>query len=149
MDLKVKLLSEDAVLPTRGTDQSAGLDLYATEDFTVPATQTIGMAAQIGRYIVDTKIAVAIPKGMVGTVKPRSGLGIVRGVDAFEGTIDSDYRGPIKVLLYNTNPFPVDIKKGDRIAQLVVTKVEMLKPVSVASLDTTARGEGGLGHTGR
>lgn len=146
MDVKFKLLDKDnAKLPTRGTEDSAGLDIYSPVDFTVPPTSVF---YGVGRYQVPTGLAVALPKSHQGTTKPRSGHGFNRGIDVFEGTIDADYRGEIKILMYNFTATPVEFKKGDKIAQLVITKVEMLNPVDADDLDTTKRGKGGFGHTG-
>ena len=147
-ELKVKLMFKDAVLPTRGTERSVGLDLYSPIDFTIPPCTAYGRAVELGRYTVDTGVAIGLKPEQVAFVKPRSGLGFNRKVDVFEGTIDEDYRGSIKVLLYNTSHQPIDIKKGDRIAQLIIQKFEKEEPVKVKSLDDTARGTGGLGSTG-
>jgi dUTP pyrophosphatase len=147
--LKVKL-AEGAIMPTRATKQSAGLDLYAMEDFMVPPTHAIGQInARVGRYRTDTGVSIALDPGYVAYIKGRSGLAWNVELDAFNGTIDSDYRGTLKVILYNFSSSYYKVKKGDRIAQLVIQKVELPEPTEVPYLDDTERGEGGLGHTGK
>ncbi len=146
--LKVKL-AEGAIMPTRATKQSAGLDLYAMEDFVIPPSQTIGYTVRIGRYRTDTGVSIALDPGHVAYIKGRSGLAWNAELDAFNGTIDADYRGTLKVILYNYTNAGYYVRKGDRIAQLVIQKVELPEPVEVPYLDDTERGEGGLGHTGK
>ena len=137
-------LRSSARLPTRATDVAAGLDLYA--DLDAP----LGIAP--GAVVtVSTGIAIALPAGHEGQVRPRSGLAARHGVTVLNapGTVDEDYRGEVKVILVNHGERRVTIAPGDRIAQLVVAKVERLRVVEVDSLDATARGKGGLGSTGR
>ena len=137
--MKVKRLTEDATIPTRGTPGSAGLDLYASEDAEVWS----------GKWeLVDTGISVAIPEGYVGMIRPRSGLAVKHGIDTKAGVVDSDYRGSVKVVLMNYGSNDYYIKKGDRIAQLVVHQVDMSDPVEVEDLDETDR-KGGFGSSGR
>lgn len=147
-ELRVKLLLKGAVLPTRGTERSAGLDLYSPIDFEIPPCIAYGRAVELGRYSVDTGVAIGLEPDQAAFVKPRSGLGFKRKVDVFEGTIDEDYIGSINVLLYNTSHQPIPIKAGERIAQLIIQKVEMVTPVRVKDLTATARGTEGLGSTG-
>lgn len=137
--LKVKRLTETAAIPTRGSEQAAGLDLYADASFVVKA----GTHA-----IIPTGIAVAIPDGCCGQVWPRSGVSVRYGVDVLAGVIDSDYTGEIKVVL-QAGAHDFEINQGDRIAQLLIVPVSMLQCVEVDRLDETARGACGFGSTGR
>ena len=133
-DLQVKRLTSSAILPTRGSDGAAGLDLYADG------------AADGYMVSVSTGIAVAIPHGYVGLVWPRSGLAAKRGVQILAGVIDSDYRGEVRVML--TSTAPIKINPGDRIAQLLIQPVGMCGVKEVSELPGTARGVDGFGSTG-
>ena len=138
--LKVKLLNENATIPTRGSEHAAGYDLYASEDFAIEE----GVITT-----VKTDIALAIPSGFVGLVKPRSGLSFKHGIDTMAGVIDSDYRGEVKVLLTShDNCEYIEFQKGDRIAQLVIVPCLTPAIVAVDDLDETNRGDGGFGSTG-
>lgn len=149
-ELKVTLLHPNAKLPTRATDLAAGLDLYALEDFVLPAAHTVGKAVHVGRYRARTGIAVHLAPGYEGQVRPRSGLGFNDGITVFLGTIDADYQGEINVLLFNTTIKERQFFSGDRIAQLVISPVAMPVPVLADKpAAPTKRGTGGLGHTGR
>ena len=136
-DLQVKRLTSSAILPTRGSDGAAGLDLYAD-----------GAADAHPGYVVavSTGIAVAIPHGYVGLAWPRSGLAWNRGVQVLGGVIDSDYRGEVRVLL--TAQAPMQINRGDRIAQLLIQPVGMCGVKEVSELPGTTRGVDGFGSTG-
>ena len=129
-------------LPSYATAGSAGLDLRAD----APVTLAPGE-----RALVPTGLALAIPEGFEGQVRPRSGLAIRDGVTCLNspGTIDSDFRGEICVVLANLGQKPVKLARGDRIAQLVIASVERAELLEAASLPSTGRGEGGFGHTGR
>ena len=143
MELRVTRLSDEARLPQRAHDGDAGLDLHAAE------------AARLGpgeRASVGTGIAIEIPDGHAGLVLPRSGLAMRHGIALVNapGLIDSGYRGELRVLLLNTDRSDAfEIEPGDRIAQLVVTRVAGAEPVEVAELAVSARGEGGFGSSGR
>jgi dUTP pyrophosphatase len=130
-------------LPVRATDGAAGLDLIAALDERVTL-------APLARALVPTGLAMAIPHGFEGQVRPRSGLAWKHGVTVVNspGTIDSDYRGEIKVQLINLGHEPVSIERGDRIAQLIVAPVTFVRLEPVAALNETVRGEGGFGSTG-
>ncbi len=117
----------------------AGADLRSSQDITIPAR---------GRLVVPTGVKIALPSGHVGLVWPRSGLAVKQGLDCGAGVIDSQYRGEIKVLLFNHSDSDYQIKKGDRIAQLLIQKVETVEFVQVDDLDATSRGEKGFGSTG-
>lgn len=103
------------------------------------------------RALVPTGLRIAIPPGYEGQVRPRSGLALHHGIllPNAPGTIDSDYRGELQVIVWNAGPQPFVIRRGDRIAQLVVAPVVRVVCDEVSELDATARGEGGFGHTGR
>lgn len=149
---KLKIVLEDgAYTPTRGTDLAAGLDLYSPIDFEIPPAHITraGTAVQLGRYQVDTKVQVQIDKNFEGTVRGRSGLAFNSNIISHPGTIDADFRGSLKVLLLNTGAQSVRIKRGDRIAQLVISPVAMPVVEVVDSLTETERGDGGLGSTGK
>jgi dUTP pyrophosphatase len=130
-------------LPAYQTDGAVGLDLCAA--IAEPVTIAPG-----GRALVGTGIAMAIPRGFEGQVRPRSGLALRHGVTVLNapGTIDPDYRGEVKVVLANFGDAPFDVAPGDRIAQLVVAPVARASLVLVETLDETARGAGGYGSTG-
>jgi dUTP pyrophosphatase len=130
-------------LPAYATAGAAGLDLQAA----IAAPLTV---APFARLLVPTGITMAIPAGYEAQVRPRSGLALKQGLTVANspGTIDSDYRGEVCVILLNTSDQPVLIERGMRIAQLVLAKVEQLQWQAVASLDQTARGAGGFGSTG-
>jgi len=130
-------------IPHYQTEHSAGVDLYAA----VESDTVIDAGAW---KLVPTGIAVAIPEGYEGQVRPRSGLALKHGMGMLNapGTIDADYRGEIGVILFNFNDQPFTIHRGDRIAQLVFVKVEKARFVEVEALSETARGSGGFGHTG-
>ncbi len=136
--------AEDLPLPRAATPGAAGLDLPA-------AVEAELVLAPGARALVPTGFALAIPEGYEGQVRPRSGLALRHGITLpnAPGTIDSDYRGELKVILLNTGAEPVTIRRGDRIAQLVVAPVARVAPIEVEALDTTARAGGGFGHTGR
>lgn len=135
----VKLLSEDATVPTYGSEQAAGMDLYAAEEVTIePGTHAL----------IKTNIAVMLPNFYYGRIAPRSGLAYKKGIDVFAGVIDSDYRGDIGVILYNAGSEAFEVAKGDRIAQMIVTPYKPVKLQPVKELPDTDRGEGGFGSTG-
>ena len=151
MDLKIKKLSPDAVIPAAATDGAAGLDLCACLGSPVRLYSILGNNGHADmRETIPTGIAVEIPDGYVGFVFARSGLAIRDGVALSNGVgvIDSDYRGEIKVGLLNQSNKIREIAPGDRIAQLVVVPVCRVTPVIVDELSDTARGAGGFGSTG-
>lgn len=147
LEIPVMRLDPDLPLPSYARVGDAGLDLSASHDAL--------LAAGGGRALIATGFAVAIPEGHAGFIQPRSGLALRHGVTCLNtpGLIDSGYRGELKVLLVNTDP-EVDfaVRRGERIAQLVVQRVEhaVLEIVEdFEHLGSSARGEGGFGHTGR
>ncbi len=141
--VRVPLLRVDATLPLPAYARldDAGLDLYAAE----PVTLAPG-----ARALVPTGIALAIPPGFAGFVLPRSGLALRHGVTLLNtpGLVDAGYRGEVKVLLVNHGDAPVSLSRGDRVAQLVVQRVERVALAPVAELPESARGAGGFGSTG-
>jgi dUTP pyrophosphatase len=146
LEVPVMRLDPDLELPSYARVGDAGLDLVARENVVLfPAG---------GRALVATGLAIAIPEGHAGFIQPRSGLALKHGVTCLNtpGLIDSGYRGELKVLLINTDPAePFEIKRGERIAQLVVQRVEhvVLQPVDdFDHLGESERGDGGFGHTG-
>jgi dUTP pyrophosphatase len=143
IDIAVKRLphGEGLPLPVYATAGAAGMDVVSAEDVTVPS---------MGRHAVATGLALAIPKGFEVQVRPRSGLALKHGISLpnTPGTIDSDYRGELKVILINFGAEPFEIRRGDRIAQLVVAPVQIGRMIEVIELDETIRGAGGFGSTG-
>lgn len=140
--VKIKRLDPDLPLPRRAHRGDAGADLYAAESVTIEPGE---------RALVGTGIAIALPLGTVGLIHPRSGLAAKQGLSIVNtpGTVDADYRGEIKVCLINLDPrTPISISRGDRIAQLVIQRVELMDFDEVDSLDDTVRGSGGYGSTG-
>jgi len=141
--VRVPVLRVDAALPlpAYARPDDAGLDLYAAE----PVTLAPG-----ARALVPTGIALAIPPGFAGFVLPRSGLALRHGVTLLNtpGLVDAGYRGEVKVLLVNHGDAPVSLSRGDRVAQLVVQRVERIALAPVAELPESARGAGGFGSTG-
>ena len=144
LDLPVLRLDPDLPLPAYARSGDAGVDLVAREDVT--------LAPAGGRALVPTGIAIALPDGYAGFVQPRSGLAFKHGVTCLNspGLIDSGYRGELKVCLINHDPIePFDVKRGERIAQLVIQAVEQVDFVEVEVLDESERGDKGFGSSGR
>jgi dUTP pyrophosphatase len=136
--------AEGLPIPHYQTEHSAGVDLYAAVDREV--------VLEAGKWqLVPTGIAIAIPEGCEGQVRPRSGLALKHGIGMLNapGTIDADYRGEVGIILFNFSDKPFGIQRGDRIAQMVIAKIEKAKFVEIETLSQTARGAGGFGHTGK
>ena len=135
----------DLPLPAYETAQAAGMDLRAA----VPEDEPLILRPG-SRFAVPTGLAFALPAGFEGQVRPRSGLAFKSGVTCLNtpGTVDADYRGEVKVILINHGEEDFTIRRGDRIAQLVIAPVVQARWAEVASLDETARGAGGFGSTG-
>ena len=143
--MKIKVINKSGnALPRYATLQSAGLDLQANIEEPI----TIG---SLERVMVPTGLFIALPEGYEAQIRPRSGLAAKHGITVLNspGTIDADYRGEIKVVLVNLSKEAFTINNGERIAQMVVAKYEQAEWKQVETLDTTERGEGGFGHTGR
>lgn len=140
LQINVKKLSENATIPTQGTSFAAGYDLYAAEDAVVVCGT---------RKLIKTNISMEITPGYYGRIAPRSGLAYKNGIDVLAGVIDSDYRGDIGVILYNTDKnIDFTVKKGDRIAQIIFEACYTVTLNNVDNLDNTLRQAGGFGSTG-
>ena len=138
--LRVKRLSENAVLPVRGSGLAAGYDLASAEDVVVPAR---------GKAIAKTDLAMAIPLGHYGRIAPRSGFSWKKHTDIGAGVIDADYRGNVGVVIFNHSDEDISVSQGDRVAQLIIEQISTPVVEDVeGELDDTDRGEGGFGSTG-
>ena len=137
--LRFKQLDPRAVLPKRGSALAAGLDVCSIEDVEIGPKQ---------RVAARTGLAVAIPPGFYGRIAPRSGLAAKKGLDVLSGVIDSDYRGEVLCLLYNTGDETINLPAGSKICQLIIEQIIMPEAVWANDLDETARGAGGFGSTG-
>lgn len=137
--MSVTLLSNSAILPKRGFELAAGLDLYS------PVS---GIIEPFQRLLIPLDISIELPKGTFGHILPRSGLALKNGIHVGAGVIDEDYRGNVGVLLFNLGNTPFVFKQGDRIAQLVIKLYENINLVQKEKLDDSLRGNGGFGSTG-
>jgi dUTP pyrophosphatase len=143
--ITLKIINKSAnPLPSYATEGSAGMDLRAN------LAEAITLRS-LERTLVPTGLSIELPEGYEAQVRPRSGLAIKQGLTCLNtpGTIDSDYRGEIKVILINLSNEPQTIQHGDRIAQMVISKVTKADLTEVQFLNDTVRGEGGFGHTGK
>tara|TARA_Y100000004_G_scaffold60376_1_gene67409 strand:+ start:189 stop:623 length:435 start_codon:yes stop_codon:yes gene_type:complete len=136
---ETKLLHDSAKPPTKGHVNDAGWDFYSSEAVSIPAGATV---------LISTGIAMAIPKGYVGLIWDRSSMG-VKGIHRHAGVIDCNYRGEVKVCLHNTTKEPYHIERGDRIAQILIQEAPTFVQHVVNELDSTDRGDGGFGSTGK
>jgi len=142
--IKVNIINESAhPLPKYKTDWSAGMDLCANLENKLAL-------GPLERSLVPTGIFIELPKGYEAQIRPRSGMAAKQGVSVLNtpGTIDADYRGEIKVILVNISNEVVHIENGDRVAQMVIAKHEVIEWTEVELLNETQRGSGGFGHTG-
>lgn len=153
MELKVKRVSPDAILPSYQTAGSVGLDLHAcipenTDHNPLPSRKTLIGAGK--RRLIKTGIAIELPFGCEGQIRPRSGIALKRGLTVLNapGTIDTDYRGEVGVILINVSDHPQWVEHGERIAQLIVAPVTIVTTTLVEQLVCTKRGENGFGSTG-
>jgi dUTP pyrophosphatase len=137
--LLVKKLVEHATVPRRATEMAAGYDISASEVAKIPSK---------GRFAVSTGISIGLPDGTYGRIAPRSGLAYKFGIDVLAGVIDADYRGELKVILYNSGDHTFVIQRGDRIAQLIIEKNKTPDVAVVMDIDQTERGAKGFGSTG-
>lgn len=143
--MKVKIVNKsNNPLPAYATELSAGIDLRAF----LPAPVTL---QPMQRLLIPTGLFIALPEGFEAQIRPRSGLAAKHGITVLNspGTIDADYRGELKVILVNLSNEPFLIESGERICQMVVTRCEQVHWESVEGLDSTERGEGGFGHSGK
>ena len=142
--MQIKIVNKsNNPLPHYETEGSAGMDIRA--DFNTSSQQIDGF----GWLTVPTGLYMEVPQGYYAQVKSRSGLAFKQGIEAFNGVIDSDYRGEIKVLLKNMSPIPKNIQNGERIAQILILPVVQPELKPVESLSSTERGAGGFGSTGK
>ena len=139
MSLRVKRLTSDAILPTRGYGGAVRYDLYSVDDVVIPRTH---------RALICTGIAIVVPRDVYGRVAPRSGLAVKHGIQVGAGVIDPDYTGEIKVVLFNHGDKDFEVKKGDRIAQLILERCETPPIQEIGILEDTERGAHGFGSTG-
>lgn len=138
--LRFAKLSENAFTPTRGSARAAGYDLYSAYEYVI---------APQDKAIVKTDIQIAVPSGCYGRVAPRSGLAAKHFIDVGAGVIDEDYRGNVGVVLFNFGKDPFEVKKGDRVAQLICERIVYPDLEELKVLDDTDRGAGGFGSTGQ
>ena len=138
-ELKCMKLTDTAKIPTRGSKESAGLDIYSDKSCSIKPG---------GRCLVSTGIAVSFNPGYVMRLVPRSGLTVKYGITVGAGVIDSDYRGEVKVVIYNLGGEDVYFESGDRVAQALLYTVDISDPVEVDTLSGSDRGTGGFGSTG-
>ncbi|XP_068236259.1 deoxyuridine 5'-triphosphate nucleotidohydrolase, mitochondrial-like [Palaemon carinicauda] len=137
--LRFKKLTEHAFAPSKGSKLAAGYDLCSAYDETIPAQ---------GKALIKTDLQIELPEGCYGRVAPRSGLSWKNHIDVGAGVIDRDYRGNVGVVLFNHAKVDYDVKKGDRVAQLICEKIFYPEVEEVQELNDTDRGEGGFGSTG-
>lgn len=142
--MRIEIISKSGLLPAYETEGAAGMDIraYISEPVTIPPG---------GRALVPTGLFISLPKGTEAQVRARSGLAVRNGIGLVNGvgTIDSDYRGEIKIALINWGDEDFTVNSGDRIAQLVIAKYERAEWNEVSALPDTERGAGGFGHTGK
>ncbi|MCX7769518.1 MAG: dUTP diphosphatase [Proteobacteria bacterium] len=138
-----RLHSFDLPLPSYQTDGSSGMDLYAAIEESI-------IIRPLERVIIPTGLAIELPKGFEAQIRPRSGLALKNGITILNspGTIDEDYRGEIKIILINLGQEDFQVNRGDRIAQMVFSKVSRVELFEVSFLNDTNRNDGGFGHTG-
>lgn len=142
MTIPIVLSHPAAKPPKRANPTDAGADLHAVENYVIHPGE---------RLTVETGVSLAIPEGYYGQIAPRSGLAAKNGIMTMAGVLDSDFRGTVKVLLYNSSPAgspPIRISTGDRIAQLIILPISLAEFSTVESLPGTARGQSGFGSTG-
>jgi dUTP pyrophosphatase len=139
--LEVKRLDPSVPLPTYAREGDAGLDLCAAQELTLEPG---------ARGVVGSGLAIAIPPGYAGLMLPRSGLALTHGLTVLNspGLVDAGYRGEVKILLINHGATPVTVTRGQRVAQLVIQRVERVEPIEVPELPPSERGAGGFGSTG-
>ena len=142
IDVKITRLDPTVELPSYAYEGDAGLDLRSNAEVDIPP---------LGRVLIPTGLAVAIPEGYAGFVQPRSGMALKRGLSIANtpGLIDAHYRGELKIIAVNLDPeVPIRIERGERIAQLVIQEVPTVRLIEVDELDETDRGSGGFGSSG-
>lgn len=140
MKINISILHPDAIIPKTAHDHDAGVDLHSLEDYELAVGE---------RKLFKTGLAIELPMGYVALIWPRSGLAYKRGIDVLAGVIDAGYRGDCGVILLNTGAIPCIIKKGERIAQMLIQKITLPEFIQVKELNETVRGEGGFGSSGK
>jgi len=138
MELKIRRIHPEAKLPSYGHKGDAGLDLFSCADYVLGAGEV---------KAIQTGIKVAIPRGYVGLIWDKSGISL-KGVHKLAGVVDAGYRGEVQVVMINLGNTPYEIKKGMKIAQMLIQPINEVKVIEVEDLDDTSRGEGGFGSTG-
>ena len=138
INIDVKLLHSDAIVPAKAHDTDAGFDLSSIEECVIPPKQ---------RKTVSTGISIQMPDNYAGLIWPRSGLSVKKGLDVLAGVIDAGYRGEIMVCLYNTSFEAVHINHGDKIAQIIFQEVPRISMIPVDDLESSQRGDNGFGST--
>lgn len=133
--MKFKKLSEHAKAPVRGSEYAAGLDLFTIESADILPKQ---------RALLKTGLAVEIPADYVALIWPRSKLAVKKGIDVLAGVVDSDYRGEVMISLLNTSDQKVEIRRGDKVAQMIIQRCILIEPVEVDQLSETERGSNGV-----
>jgi dUTP pyrophosphatase len=147
--VRIQRLTDSATVPRRGSRHAAGYDLFASADVKVPATAaTSDTGVQVGNAVVPTGLAFEIPPGYYGRVVERSGLAFKHHLHCGSGVIDSDYRGEVRVLVYNLNDTEFTIERGMRFAQIIFERIGEFEIEESSELGDTARGSGGFGSTG-
>jgi len=145
--IKVKRLTESAIIPTRAYSTGAGFDLYSDkEDTIIPPKSRISFGTGVSMALPELQYPIF---QLYLRIAPRSGLAVKKGLDIFGGVVDFDYRGEIIVCIYNSSDEPVEIKKGDRIAQIIPTVILNDSIQEVSELDDTIRGDKGFGSSGQ
>lgn len=139
MIVKIKKLSPDAIIPRYALPGDAGMDLFSIEDVTIDPGD---------RYPVATGLSIELPEGYVSLIWDKSGIALKKGITTMGGVIDYTYRGEYKILLLNTGKEPYEIKKGDKIAQLLIQSIITAEIEEADELSKTSRGDGGFGSTG-
>ena len=135
----VKRLSATAVLPTRATPWSAGLDLYSAHELVIPPQE---------RGVVKTDLSIHVPPGHYGRIAGRSGLALSQGLCVLGGVCDADFCGNVAIILLNTEKTPFTVKSGQRVAQFIIERISFAEVVEVTDLPSTIRGDAGFGSSG-
>lgn len=139
MKIKIKKIEEKAKVPYRANESDAGADLFSIENSIINPLE---------RKIISTGISIEIPEGYYGRIAPRSGLAAKNGIDVLAGVVDSSYRGEVKVILFNSDNNPFEVKFGDRIAQLIIEDHFNFEFEVAEDLSESNRGSGGFGSSG-
>lgn len=139
MKIKIKKLSENAIIPKYAHCGDAGMDIFSIENVIVPAGE---------RVLVSTGISIELPAGYVSLIWDKSGIAVKSGVTTLAGVIDANYRGEYKIVLFNTSNEDYDIETGHKIAQILIQKIECPEIEIVDSLEESSRMDGGFGSTG-